>query len=301
MASDFNRFLKLWNPLSAMTTTPRSTVDFNTSLAFRQQTSRFAAHMNAIASLHGNLQQHGLARYKGQAMIDATMAAINEHKNNPQHPLYGCEWKNEHSKLGSKHETDKYFCSGLHKIQTGKENTLTANEKSACQWLLKVNHPAYKVNEEEDDTSVEDVTPTAAESEENTFNIGDLLKSTAENAAKEKAASESEYVNTDHLLSSAAIVECLWSKFDALVPQRREGMSPLLIEAILFLKENIHLWSVKDIREALRRVKENEKTRRAEEKLKELSTQEANIADEANVLGIEQVLAPISVDTNTNE
>ena len=56
---------------------------------------------------------------------------------------------------------------------------------------------------------------------------------------KEKEKTFSDYVNTDHLLASAAIVECLWSKFDALIPQRREEMSPLLTEAILFLKETL--------------------------------------------------------------
>ena len=77
---------------------------------------------------------------------------------------------------------------------------------------------------------------------------------------KEKEKTVSDYVNTDHLLASAAIVECLGSKFDALVPQRREGMSPLLTEAILFLKENIDLWStIADIRNALRRVKNNDR------------------------------------------
>ena len=42
---------------------------------------------------------------------------------------------------------------------------------------------------------------------------------------KEKTVTVSDYVNMDHFLASAAIaiVECLWSKFDALVPQRREG------------------------------------------------------------------------------
>ena len=99
---------------------------------------------------------------------------------------------------------------------------------------------------------------------------------------KEKEKTFSDYVNTDHLLASAAIVECLWSKFDALIPQRREEMSPLLTEAILFLKENIDLdlWSIADIRNALRRVKNNEKLQRALKlkKLQELNGQEANIA-----------------------
>ena len=58
-------------------------------------------------------------------------------------------------------------------------------------------------------------------------------------------------------------------------------MSPLLTEAILFLKENIDLWSVADIREALRRVKKNERLQRALKKLQELNGQEANIALQA--------------------
>eukprot|EP00986_Skeletonema_menzelii_P018329 scaffold26626_cov178-Skeletonema_menzelii.AAC.7 len=267
MASDLNRFDKLWDALSTMVTNERSTVEFDTSAPFRQMNKRFSNHMNTIASLHGKLQEQGLTRYKGQAYIDTTMAAINEHKNTPRHPLYCCEWKNAHSRRGNKHETNKFFCSGLHKIQTGKERTLNLIEKDACQWLLKVNHPAYKVNND-DNASGEDATPTATESDD--FNFADLLTSSAESAALEKEATESEYVNTDHLLASAAIVECLWSKFDALVPQRREGMSPLLIEAILFLKENCDLWSIEDIREALRRVKANEKAQRTEEKLRQL-------------------------------
>lgn len=297
MTSDLNRFTKLFKPLSEMVTNVRSSIEFDTSQPFLHQTKRYAKHMNAISSLHGQLQVHGLQRYKGQSMIDATINAINEHKNNAEHPLYCCEWKGAHSKLGNKHETDKHFCSGLYKIQTGKENTLTTNEKTACLWLLKVHHPAYQVDEE-DDALVQDVTPTATETDDEAFNFSDLLKSSAKNAASEKETKESEYVNTDHLLASAAIVECLWSKFDALVPQRREGMSPLLIEAILFLKENIHLWSIKDIREAFRRVRENEKTKRAEEKLQELNNQETNIAAEALVLGIEQMLPPVNVNNN---
>ena len=68
----------------------------------------------------------------------------------------------------------------------------------------------------------------------------------------------------------------------------------MLVEALLFLKENSDLWSIKDVREALRRVKENEKMKRAEEKLQELHAKEANIAAEANVLGIQQVHPPVN-------
>ena len=44
-------------------------------------------------------------------------------------------------------------------------------------------------------------------------------------------------------------------------------MSPVLIDAILFLKENRDLWSINDIPEALRRVKDNEKKKTYTEKV----------------------------------
>ena len=64
-------------------------------------------------------------------------------------------------------------------------------------------------------------------------------------------------------------------------------MSSLLTEAILFLKENIDLWSIADIRKVLLRVKNNERLQRALKKLQELNGQEANIAVQADALGIQ--------------
>ena len=49
---------------------------------------------------------------------------------------------------------------------------------------------------------------------------------------------ESEYVSLKMMLSSAAIVEILWSKFDAICVQRREGMSPVMIEGLLFKRKS---------------------------------------------------------------
>ena len=76
---------------------------------------------------------------------------------------------------------------------------------AACQWLLKENNPVYKVDE--DDASIEEVTPTpnAGIVEEEAFSFSDVLDSSAETAAKEKEKTASDYVNTDHLLASAAI------------------------------------------------------------------------------------------------
>ncbi len=71
-------------------------------------------------------------------------------------------------------------------------------------------------------------------------------------------------------------MERLWSKFDALVDQRRSGMSPVMIEAILYLKENRDLWDINDVRTALRMLQDNEKSARFQANVTALN-QEQNL------------------------
>ena len=59
-------------------------------------------------------------------------------------------------------------------------------------------------------------------------------------------------------------------------------MSPMLIGSLHLLKENRDLWPMKDISEALRRVRENEKQKRAKNRLQARS-EEAPIATDARL------------------
>ncbi len=104
----------------------------------------------------------------------------------------------------------------------------------------------------------------------------------------------SKYVNTNHFISCATIVECLWSKFDASVSQHCEKMSPMLIEAILFLKEKRDVWSLTEISEALCRVKTNEVHVHIQKEIETQAAEQAQIAVEAFVENISVTLAPIN-------
>eukprot|EP00985_Skeletonema_marinoi_P005663 scaffold2457_cov90-Skeletonema_marinoi.AAC.1 len=60
------------------------------------------------------------------------------------------------------------------------------------------NNPVYKDNAEEDDASVEEVTPTAEiEIEVEAFSFGDLLASSAESAVKEEEKTEGQDSNCE--------------------------------------------------------------------------------------------------------
>ena len=86
--------------------------------------------------------------------------------------------------------------------------------------------------------------------------------------------------------SSAEIAERLWSKFDALVDQRRSGTSPVMIEAILFLKENRDLWSIHDVCTALEKLKKNEKRARFEARLAALNLEQTQITADMEMLNV---------------
>lgn len=67
-------------------------------------------------------------------------------------------------------------------------------------------------------------------------------------------------------MGSAAVVEQLWSKADCIYTKRRAGLSPLVFEMIMFLKENRDLWNLFDVAEADNRRKDANKESRAEKR-----------------------------------
>ena len=71
----------------------------------------------------------------------------------------------------------------------------------------------------------------------------------------------------------------------SMLPKRRKILSPLMTEELLMLKENGPLWSIEEVREALRRVKENEKTDRTKKKMAAHQVEDNLFAGEARILG----------------
>ena len=105
------------------------------------------------------------------------------------------------------HRRDHYFHRG---------------EKIACKSLLKPD-----VADEDEEMA-----------DDGEYNIFASLKKEEED---EKEAA-SKYIDTRIFLSSAATVEQLWSEADAILVKHRRRMNPIILECLLFLKSNRHLW-----------------------------------------------------------
>ena len=57
----------------------------------------------------------------------------------------------------------------------------------------------------------------------------------------------SAYICCDFIGDYAAIVEQLWIKGDVLKKNRRKGIPPIVLEVIICLKDNAHLWNKMDM------------------------------------------------------
>ena len=74
-----------------------------------------------------------------------------------------------------------------------------------------------------------------------------------------------QYGNVDFILGSAAVVERLWSIVDRLIDGERNNTSPLLMEALLFLRANIIYWDKELMRTAFNAIRIQIATQKMEE------------------------------------
>ena len=94
---------------------------------------------------------------------------------------------------------------------------------------------------------------------------------------------ESKYINCDFITGAAAVVESLWSEQDNLLAnKRRRGMTPMVVECILFLKKNKDLWTIRDVNLANEDRKAEKRIERIEEK-KRMEKELADLLDELNL------------------
>ena len=144
---------------------------------------------------------------------------------------------------------------------------MTYFEKQACKCLLKDGVEDDSDDDDSDDEILE-------------------FRDTARRVHKRKISEhteESRYINCDFILGAAAVVESLWSKQDNLLSnKRRRGMTPMVVECILFLKKNKDLWTIKDVNLANEDRKAEKRLERVEEK-KRMEKELAALLDEFNL------------------
>ena len=137
--------------------------------------------------------------------------------------------------------SDPHFETGVARIQKGiaHEELMTPLESLACRVLLKDSNQIEEISEDNDSDQYSEVEY-------------DFSKAVVANDKKKvrEENGKSQYIDCSFIMGSAACVERLWSEADAIVSKRRNGLSPITLEMILFLKINKDLWDLSDVVEA---------------------------------------------------
>ena len=83
----------------------------------------------------------------------------------------------------------------------------------------------------------------------------------------------------DHVIGSAAEVERLWSIARYILTTTRSRMTPMMFEALLFLRANRELWDETTVQKAMNAVRREQKDERLQKKMDDAAVQEQEYGD----------------------
>ena len=188
------------------------------SVAFGNKTKRYARMLKEIMVVTKSLQTNGYTLADCRECLDDLMKAVEEEKRMHSSPFYNCRLGDKYISPTSAIVKYRHFESGVVKIQSGKQHEITTDEEKAVKCLLAGNFVSEENNEIQ-------VNP----------------RSMIERINKRRKVSESnktKYIDCSFILGSVAAVERLWSIAKYVCTSNRRRMTPLLLESLLFLREN---------------------------------------------------------------
>ena len=234
------KFLKLREFMVAMHRNPDSDFYFPDHLRsadFTDTVKGYKKMLGAIDEVTKALQERGVTLSTAQGLLDSLIEKVKEGNAAPvsaNHFLKHCTLGEKWISHSSRKITHKDFNNGVIKIQLGKSNTLTQNEKNAVQKLLK--HGVQPVQEMSDDEE------------------GNSIVAIFNKKRRIELSEVGEYVNCDFILGSAAEVERVWSRAELILTKKRFRLAPIVLEAVMFLKLNYKHWDKNTVALAMRNV-----------------------------------------------
>ncbi|KAI0559707.1 hypothetical protein FGB62_139g25 [Gracilaria domingensis] len=145
-------------------------------------------------------------------------------------PFFHCSLLDKYIADDAEILANPFFESGVCKIQNNRSHQLTEVEVTDCNRLLLTSEPVH--------TSLSQVDGPASYTERL-------------HRRKKQKISDARYRDCSFILGSVAEVERLWSVADNILRNQRMSLSPLLFEAIIFLRVTARFWDVHLVRGAL--------------------------------------------------
>ena len=165
---------------------------------------------------------------------------------------------------------------GVSKLHNNKSHELTRREKEEVKNLLVTSAVRVVTAVESDNNTVpveeSDNNAVPVEESDNNRNVRNLRTA----LKKRKAEQPETYIDCDFILATAVDVERLWSLAKNLLTDKRRGMATVMIQVILFLKENKNLWNYSMVYQSINNCQQqqNNTNRRSREREEPFSKQQ---------------------------
>eukprot|EP00171_Calliarthron_tuberculosum_P022099 IDg22099t1 len=190
------------------------------SPAKRRVLERALLHFRRFASISMNIQQKGLLLHRARFVMDNVME---------DYPTMSKYLAPDASIV-----KNKVFESAIVKLLCGKERDLSTSEKrAAASCRLPLSRTAERDETEEDDISE--------------MSYFDQIE-----AKRRRLNKRAEFLVPNFLPATSCSAERVFSSAKWVLTDVRKRMSPILFEALLFLKVNRRLWDIKTVATAMK-------------------------------------------------
>lgn len=218
-----NRFVRIRTELIAVSSHEKCDLPIDASARFAEKATACGRMLKEINTVTKVLQTRSRSLTDCRQDIIDLQTAILVAADKPEQPLYNCKLGEKFIGTKSHLVTDADFESGVIKIQAGCPDELTDAEKTAVQ-CLKSDH-------------------AEAGSADGSSN-GEYLSMKERLAKRRKiTATNRTYIPCNFILGSVAEVERVWSIAKHLLHgDIRTSLTPLLFEALIFLRCNERFW-----------------------------------------------------------
>jgi hypothetical protein len=251
------------------------------STGFLSKTQKYEKWMSCINTITLKLQERCLPLSKAHHLMEFLESEIASRREKEFDQLNGCTYTRVKSHLGHPDLCpNRFFETGVVKIQLGSWPNMTDAEKRACRSLLKSSVSDEEASDSESDQSGSPDPDHHQEPGSPDFEA--RAQKFLEEKEKDDQA-ENPYVNCNFVYGSTAEVERLWSVASYVLTKQRRRMTPQLFESILFLRYNERFWDQTTVAEAMKEDAMEQHTARLERRIRDDETEESILEAADNI------------------
>lgn len=240
------RFVEIRPELIAVSQRDKCDLPIDSTNVFAEKAEKYAAQLKEINSVTKELQKRAMSLRDCRVELNDLYDVIADSAEAPNAPLHNCTLGQHYTGMSSHLVTDPLFESAVIKLQGNCLQDLTDDEKKAVE-CLQLN-------------TGEGAAGNGAEGGAEVLSMSERRKKRRKTEAIPK-----RYMHCNFILGSVAEVERVWSVAKHLLGDVRHRLSPIMLEALLFLRFNERFWDDQLVAQAISNARAERTNKRVRE------------------------------------